>query len=167
MKTKLGIVIIMFLTGIFFGAAQPAIVYAGPETGGGTLWDPFIDPHPYPGTKLTGTLSIIYNPNLLAAMTLSDKCSLNGGLLSATMFYSVRFSVSSQIYTFVGATEGVCLGDVGQPGSGGQGDLIKAFLGNAVNTIFPGKGWKLKAVKQPGIDSNSFGFVADVVLAVQ
>jgi hypothetical protein len=161
MKTKLGVIIVVFLASLIIGAAQPAMLYAGIE-GEGTLWDPFIDTSSFKGIHLTGPISIVYNPNLLAI-----PCET--GMPRATMFYTVRLksSIDSQIYSFVGATEGVCLGDVGIPGSGGQGDVIMNFLGTVVNNNFPGAVWRLKAINNPIVTPEGLAFVADIKIAVK
>lgn len=170
MKTKLGVIIIVLLTGIILGAAQPAMLYAGAEVGdNSTLWDPFVNLNPLKGkvAKLTGPLSIYYfvDQNL-------PGCS--NGQDQTIMFYTVRLSSGSNIYTYEGSATG-CLGDIGIPGSNGQGDVIMTFLGSVVSGIFPNasgwpvqQGWNLTSVGSPGMGftNTSYAFVADLSIEV-
>jgi hypothetical protein len=158
MKMKLGVLIFVFLTGLVLVATQPALLYAGTETPSGNAWDPFVDTSPFKGTKLSGPLSIYLEP-----ASYSEEC----GNYKGTMFYTVRLSKGSDIYTFHGKVTDICFGNIGDPGSGGQGDVIMNFLGYVVGQIFgPGKLWKLKSVDNPGTAPDSQSFVADIVIAV-
>jgi hypothetical protein len=160
MKTKWGVLFIVFLAGIMLGTVQPSLVFSSAQDEF-LLWDPFIDISSFSGTKLAGTLTIVYNPNFLAGLC-------DNGQNVATMFYAVRFPLSKTIYTFEGAKEGICLGDIGTPGSGGQGDAVMLFLGNAVKKIFPNSSiWKLRAVSTPGISLDSLSFIADILIMVK
>jgi hypothetical protein len=165
MKTKLGVLFVVLLTGIIFGAAQPAWLYAG-ETPSGNLWDPFVNTNPFRGgTSIPGTLTIIYNP--LSLINFFPSACSNG---QATMFYSVRLIHGKTPHTYEGATQ-VCLGDIGTPGTGGQGDVITSFLNYVMLGFFPSDAglivnqWNLKSVKNVGMGSSSF--VADLVVAVK
>ena len=154
MKKKLEGFFILLLTLLILGAAQPALLYAGGQTGGGNLWDPFVNTNPFnykDAIKLPGTLTIIYNPSFLINFgQLTNFFPLNcAGQYQATMFYSVRFNYLKNLKTFQGAT-GVCLGDIGTPGSGGQGDVIMAFLGYVIPDVIdytPFTKWNLKTVQ--------------------
>ena len=166
MKTRAGMIMLVFLTGMILGAAEPALLY-GAESGGGNVWDKFVDPKPYPGVQLEGPLSIYYD------ITGEDpNC---GGIegnydIVATMYYTVRlnkdkaaYKKNVQFYTFHGKYEGVCL----LTGTDTQGGAIKDFLGNVV---IPGifldfKSWKLKSIDNVGFDEQSF--VADIEIAVK
>lgn len=171
MKTRLGVMIFVFLAGIILGATQPALLYAGAETGGGNLWDSFVGTPPFPGTKLSGPLSISYDPDQ------SPPYCANGNY-HATMFITVRLTPRKdhdrkvkgpQIYTFDEVKEGICLGDIGTPGSGGQGDVIMNFLGTVVvpGIFGSSKHWKLESVTKPGIAPDSLAFVANITIAVR
>ena len=173
MKTKLGVLIFVFLTAMILGTAQPALLYAGPETPGGNLWDPFVDTsEPSPtDIKLDGALSIYYEVTCKPQITKNKPvcypcCPCDLG--TATMFYTVRLSKEFIVYTYEGSTPGVCLGNIGGPGEGGQGDVIMSFLGTVVTNIFgSGHTWKLKSVNNPGIAPDSLAFGADITIAVQ
>jgi hypothetical protein len=165
MKTKLGIIIIILLTGLIIISMQPVLVYAGPETPHGNLWDPFVNTNPFfGGTKLPGTLTIIYNPGYLLNYY-PTACS--NGMPQANMFYSVRFIHNRVIYTYEGST-GVCFGDIGTPGTGGQGDVIMSFLDYVVRQTIPtATKWNIKSITNPGISSDSLSFVTDIVVMVK
>jgi hypothetical protein len=181
MKTKLGVLIFVFLTAMILGAAQPALLFAGGETGGGNFWDPFIDTTGFTGTNVFGTLSIYYNvtciPNPIPhPKKKSAPCypCCPCGLGTVTMSYVVRIPYGEDIngetiiHTYEGSTDGKCIGDIGIPGSGGQGDAIMNFLDTAVTNIFGSiRPWKLKAVNNPGISQDSLAFLADIEIAVQ
>jgi hypothetical protein len=173
MKTKVGMLFFMFLTGIILAATQPTLLYAGAETGGGTsLWDPFVHVSLFTltpttfhkGTNLAGPLSILYD----ADVPQIPECTSG----TATMFYTVRLiggkGSHRQIYWFDGATKGVCLGDIGSPGLGGQGDAILQFLKNAVLAIFPNaKDAQITSVDNAGIAPDSLAFVGDITILVK
>jgi len=161
MKTRLGVLIFVLLAAMILGAAEPAVVHAGYETGGGSVWTPFLGTPPFGETKLTGPLSVYFYPGPPYSY-----CS--PGIYEGIMFYTVRFIVDFQTYTFDGYTTGVCLGNIGTPGSGGIGDVLMNFLGTAVSAIFPNaKSWKLKSIDNPGTSPDSLAFVAGVTIAVQ
>ena len=131
MKTRAGMIMLVFLTGMILGAAEPALLY-GAESGGGNVWDQFVDPKPYPGIILEGPLSIYFD-----ITDFQENC---GGVQGnadyvATMYYTVRlnkvkaaYKKNVQFYTFHGKYEGVCL----LTGTDTQGGAIKDFLGNVV-----------------------------------
>ncbi len=172
MKTKLRVLMVGLLAGIILGVTQPALLYAG-ETGEGNLWDPFVDTSPPSPTdiKVDGTLSIYYVVTCVPQITKSKPacypccpCTLG----TVTMSYTVRLSKEFNIYTYEGSTSGKCIGDIGTPGSGGQGDVIMNFLGTAVTNIFgSGHRWTVKSVNYPGVSGDSLAFVADIAIAVQ
>lgn len=172
MKKRMGVLILVFLTGLILGTMQPATVFAG-ETGGGNIWDQFVDPKPYPGIWLAGPLSIYYEyvyddeGNLLTCET---------GDAVANMFYTVRLNKvldmlrpNPTLYTFQGTT-GTCLNDWAF-----QGAAIKEFLGTiVVPGIFlnynPVKSsWKLMAVTKAQYHDDDFSraFVSDIAIAVK
>jgi len=169
MKTKSGVIIIMLLTGLIIGAAQPAMLYAGGETGDPTsLWAPFVNTNPLGSkgaTQLPGTLTMIYNTSFLYNY-LTSLCST----FQTSMLYSVRFTYNNTFYTYTGST-GVCYGDIGTPGSGGQGDVIMAFLKWALIDIFqsqnPNFKWNLIKVNNPGIAFDGNSFVTDIIVKVK
>jgi hypothetical protein len=171
MKKGRGVLIIVFLTGMILGTMQPAMLFAG-ETGGGDIWDQFVDPKPYPGIWLQGPLSIYYE------YLYDDEgnqliCDLETGDPAANMFYTVRLNKvvwfdfkSVQTYTFQG-TMGTCLNDWEF-----QGNVIKEFLGTVVVPgIFPGgfSSWKVKSIEKAQYHDDDFSraFVADIVIAVK
>jgi hypothetical protein len=172
MKTKLGALMILLLAGIILGVTQPALLYAG-ETGGGNLWDAFLTPD-FAGTPVNGTLSIYYTVTCIPQPRPHPKkysapcypcCPCDLG--TVTMSYIVRFAYNT-LYTYEGSTNGKCIGDIGIPGSGGQGDVIMNFLDSAVTNMFGGThAWALTAVNNPGISQDSLAFMADITIAVQ
>jgi hypothetical protein len=157
MRKRMGVLIFVFLTGMILGAMQPAMLFAG-ETGGGNIWDQFVDPKPYPGIILEGPLSIYYE-------YLLDVDPCEDGQPVANMYYTVRLSKHRQLYTFQGTT-GVCLGDMLY-----QGNAIREFLGTVVVPgIFPNaRHWKLKSINRGRYHDDDFSraFVADIELAVK
>jgi hypothetical protein len=172
MKTKLGVLIFVFLTGMVLGALQPALVYGGAETPGGTLWDPFVHVSFFTltptsfhkGTNLAGPLSIVYD----VAVDQLLECTTG----TANMFLTVRLIGGNgshrQIYWFDGETPGICLGDIGTPGSGGQGEKILQFLKNVVLAIFPNaKDAQITSVDNAGVAPDGFAFVGDITIAVK
>ena len=168
MKTRLGVLICVFFVGMILGASQPTLLYAGAETGGGNVWDQFIDPGPYPLVRLEGPLSIYYE-------YLSDEFGnplyCDTGDAVAAMYYTVRLNrefdirPNPDLYTFQGTT-GTCLNDYVF-----QGSVIKDFLGTVVVPgIFPNfKSWKLKSIKKAQFHDDDFSraFVVDIVIAVK
>ena len=144
MKKKWRGFFIVLLAGIILGTANPARLYAGGQTGEGNLWDPFVNTNPFiGGTRLPGTLTIIYNPSWLYNFSTT---ACNNGMPQAPMFICVRFIYSNLIYTYEGSTS-VCLGDIGTLGSGGQGDVIMAFLDYVIKDIFQNQGVKMELKK--------------------
>jgi hypothetical protein len=164
MKMRSGVIVIMLLAGLIIGFVQPAVLSAGETPSGGNLWDPFINPdHLKGGTQLPGTLSIIYSP-IIFPNNYVDICN---GNYQATMFYSVRFKYSNQISTYEGST-GVCLGNIGTPGTGGQGDVIMSFLDQVIRQIIPTTNkWYIKSISNPGMSGDSLGFVSDILVMVK
>ena len=162
MKIKLGVISFVFLTGIILGVAQPPMLYAGGETGGGTIWDPFVNQNPLKGkvAKLTGPLSIYYIPTETTPTCWNTN-------FHANMYYTVRLSAGFNLYTFDGTTSNICLGDFsGNPTS--QGPAIMAFLETVINGIFQNAvGWNLTSVGSPGISPESLAFVADLSIEVK
>ena len=156
MKTRLGVIIFVFLIGMILWAAQPALLY-GAETPEGNVWDPFIDPKPYKGETLSGPLSIY--------LDITGPCG--GSDYTATMYYTVRLSKKKDLYTFQGKTADVCLADIET-----QGNIIKYnFLqGVVVPGIFPDgfNSWKFKSIgkAQFNDDNVSRAFVADIEIVV-
>lgn len=153
---------------MIIGTAQPALLFAGGEGSQGNIWDPFVNTNPFKGgTIVPGTITIIYNPlSLLNFFPPSCK----GNMPQATMFYSLRLVYNKTPYTYQGVTQ-VCMGDIGNPGSGGQGDVITSFLNYVMLVYFPvdanltiGK-WNLKSVQMPGISQDGFSFIADIQIA--
>ena len=161
MKTRMGMIIFVFLVGMVFGMAQPTFLYAGAEAE--DLWEQFVDPKPYPGKSLTGPLSIYYD-----ITGFEENCggiSGNADYL-VTMYYTVRLSMKKELYTFQGSKERICLANIAA-----QGDEIKNnFLGTVVVPgIFPGyKSWKLKSINNGTYhyDDVSMAFVADIEIVV-
>jgi hypothetical protein len=166
MKTRLGVIIFVFLTGMILWGAEPALLY-GCETPEGNVWDQFIDPKPYPGVHLEGPLSIYYD------LSYNPDGPCGESDYEATMYYTVRLNKvkaadkkNVQFYTFQGKTEGLCLlNDTDM-----QGAAVKDFLGTVV---VPGifetyKSWKLKSIDNVGYnqDDVSSAFVADIEIVV-
>jgi len=156
MKTRLGVLIFVFLTGMILGAMEPALLY-GAETPGGNVWDFVLDTKPFTGTVLAGPLSIYYEVQ-------SGVC--NDGQPLATMYYTVRLNKKRELYTFQGRASGVCLGDF-EP----QGNEIRNFLETVVVPgIFPDgfNSWKFKSIgkAQFNDDNVSRAFVADIEIVV-
>jgi hypothetical protein len=177
MKTRLGVLIFVFLTGIIFGVGQPALLY-GMETPTGNAWDPFIKVSfftgkaippkhlPFPIT-LSGRLSIAYGTSFSAFCP----PGATSGPYLVTMFYTLTLSDgdqsnSPQLYTSF--TPGTCEGDIGTPGSGGQGDVIMGFLKTVVLQIFPNaKDAYLKSVSNTWTAPDAFAFEADIKIVVK
>jgi hypothetical protein len=177
MKTKLGILSFVFLTGLFIVATPPAHLYAGTTTTGGTAWDPFINVSFFSGnqisksagTKLAGVLSIYYND-----VDTGLNCEGPGGF-EVEMYVTVRLSQSAKsndTFTYDTVIPYVCSADTGSPGSGGQGDLILNFLKSVVLNIYPNANDAyLTSVEKPGIAGTPYSpaqaFVANINIAVQ
>lgn len=181
MKTRLGVLIFVFLTGMVFGALQPALVYGGAECSGVcTFWSPFVNVSLFTGkpilirflreTDLSGPLSIYYyvpNPG--------NTCTLPGPgqyQPQAIMFYTVRLiggeGSKRTIYWFDGTAatvpgtgQPICLGDTAS-----QGEVIMSFLQTVISEIFPNaQDAYVKSVDNAGITPDSQAFVADVTVA--
>jgi hypothetical protein len=167
MKKRTGVLIFVFLTGMVL-ATMPAMLFAG-ETGGGNIWDQFVDTKPYPGIWLHGPLSIYYeyvyddSGNVIP-------CSEAG--VAANMFVTVRLEKvldilrpNPTLYTFQ-YTNGTCTDDWIS-----QGIDIKYFLGTVVVPgIFPDfKSWKMMFITKAQYhdDDISRAFVADIGIAVK
>jgi len=163
MRKKMGFLFAVILMLLLLGMASPGGLQAGGQTTGGNLWDPFIDTSNFTGTKITGTLSIIYSPGYL--INYYPSICADSAQQQATMFYSARMFYNKRTYTFQGATN-VCTGDIGIPGTGGQGDVIMAFLGyNVKNYVLPGAtDCRLKSVTNPGISPDNLSFTADILI---
>ena len=161
MKAKTTLILV-FLIGMV-GTAQPALLYGG-ETGGGNIWDIFVDKSPFTGTKFSGTLSIYYDP-------IGVTCGTNSEGFLATMYYTVRLNKGFQLYTFQGSTPEICSVDIA-----GQGYVIfDVFLDNAIHDprLYPNViDWKLKSIDNAQYHFTespplSLAFVADIVIAVK
>ena len=167
MKTRLGVLIFVFLTGMILGVVQPAFLY-GSETPAGNPWDPFVNVSLFTGqpiksnagTKLDGPLSIVLNTSIPITLC-------GNGLPYATMLYTVRLGKGSQMYWFDGETPNVCEGNIGTPGSGGQGDAVMSFLKSVVLFIFPNaKDAKVISLDNAGPTPDALAFIADITIAV-
>jgi hypothetical protein len=155
MKTRLGVLILVFLTGMILGATQPTLLYAGAEVGEINPWDKFVYAKPFPGTRLAGPLSIYYE-------ILEGECD---GQPLTNMYYTVRLSKHKDLYTFQGFRGEICLADIDA-----QGEEIMNFLDTVVvPTIFPDgiQAWKLIDVDNPGIGINGPAFVTDITITVK
>jgi hypothetical protein len=165
MKTKLGVLLVVLLTSIILGAAQPARLYAC-ETGGSTTpWDTFVDTNPLGGNgvkSINGTLTVIYNPLAGWLPNFFQGACTNG---QATMFYSVRLTYKKKPYTYEGASN-VCMGDFGSLGTGGQGDVIYTFMTYVMMGYFPNdagltvSAWNVKSLKNAG--AGQYSFIGDI-----
>lgn len=162
MKTAMRVFIFAFMAGMILGATEPALLYGG--EGQGNPWDGFLDPKPYPGTKLEGPLSIYY-----AITGFSENCGGIEGAADhiATMYYTVRFKYR-ELYTFQGSQEGICL----QTGIPAQVQTIKDFVGAVVVLGIFGdafESWKWKSIDegQYNFDGTSMAFVAYIEIAVK
>jgi len=173
MKTRVGVMILAVLIGLILGAMQPAMLFAG-ETPGGDIWDPLIDPKPYPGIWLVGPLSIYYEYPLYDEGGNQYTCDTGDPV--AMMFVTVRlnkvldiFRPNPKLWTFQ-YTNGVCLNDWD-----GQGTEIKNFLGTVVVPgIFldfnpPKSSWKLMGISKAQYHDDDFSraFVSDIAIAVK
>jgi hypothetical protein len=161
MKIGKGAIIFVFLTWVILGAMQPALLYGG-ETPSGNLWDPAIDPPPYPPTHLTGPLSIYY------AFQFNEDGSpvlCPDGSINTNMYYTLRLKYRG-LYVFQGSSQDVCMAD-----TAGQISILKDYLGNVLPSIFANgiDSWKLKAFDDAAFNiiENSDAFVADIVIAVK
>jgi len=169
MKKKMGVLIFVFLTGMVLGTILPAIVLAG-ETGGGNIWDAFIDSKPYPGIWFEGPLSIYYE---YVYDEYGNLLTCEAGDAVANMFYTVRLNKlvwfnypNVKLYTFQGTT-GTCLNDWFS-----QGNAIREFLGGVVVPgIFPNgfQSWKLKSIRKAKYNDDDFSraFVADIEISIR
>jgi hypothetical protein len=181
MKTRLGVLILVLLTGMILGVGQPALLY-GAETPGAynpcngalelNLWDPFVNVSfftlkcaSFKGAQLAGQISLAYGGSFMTY------CS--SGMYEVTMHYTVGLSVddhsrSPQLYLYTSFTPGLCQGDYGVPGSGGQGDVIMQFLKTVVLQIFPdARDAYLKSVTNPSYVQSGLGFTADITIVVR
>ncbi len=169
MRKRMGAIVFLLFTGLILGTTQPVMVSAG-ETGGGNIWDPFIDPRPYPGIWLAGPLSIYYEYVYDEGGNVIP-CSDTGGV-AANMFVTVRlnkvldmFRLNPTLYTFQ-YTNGTCTDDWIT-----QGTEIKNFLGTVVVPgIYPDfKSWKLMSVTKAQYHDDDFSraFVSDIAIAVK
>jgi hypothetical protein len=156
-------ILILITLSILIGAWQTGKLMAA-STAGGNIWDSFIDTSSFSGTKITGTLSIGY----LTYPQNNPYPGVCGSLPQATMFYTARLNYNKKLYTYTGATN-VCKGDVGMPGSGGQGDVIMAFLESCVLQMIPTgvTEMRLKSVTNAGYDADNLSFVSDIMVMVR
>ena len=171
MKTKLRVLIVVFLTGMILGVGQPALLY-GTETPGGNVWDQFVYTKPFKGTTVQGALSIYYQITGCETTNCPGDCAAN-------MFYMVKLIKQNETitYLFQGSSQashpdGICLKDIL-----GQGAEIMNFFGNVVSdpSLFPNGvvDWKVTAIDNGQFnDENTFpsgsrAFVADVVITVK
>jgi hypothetical protein len=172
MKTRLGVMILVFLMGLILGAMQPAALFAA--EGGGNIWDEFVDPKPYPGIWFEGPLSIYYEYQYDESFN-PVICEDTGDPMTK-MFYTVRLNRVTwfnwrddvKLYTFQGFPTPTCLNDWLF-----QGNEIRNFL---ESVVIPGifqegfYSWKLKSIKKAQFHEDEFGisraFVADIEIAV-
>ena len=169
MKTRLGVLIFVFLAGMILGASQPALVYAS-ETPSGNLWSPFLDVSFF-------TLATVSHPKgyiPLAAHLKMDFKSFGyyttcpGSLYEGTLFYNVSSANPNVPWFYTSFTSGVCQGNIGTPGSGGIGDVIMGFLKTVVLQIFPSaKDAYLQSVSNPWYEDDAGAFTADITIAVK
>jgi hypothetical protein len=84
------------------------------------------------------------------------------------MFYTVSNNQSTSPWVYTSFTPGICLGNIGTPGSGGQGDVIMGFLKTVVLQIIPfAKNAYLKSVSNTWFADDSSAFAADITIAVK
>lgn len=180
MKTRNGMLIFVFLTGMILGVMEPALLH-GSETGGGNVWDQFVYTKPFSGTTLEGPLSIYYalqvdtNGNLVL-------CPADPSSYMATMYYIVKLNkhLETTLYLFQGSSQasypdGICLADIL-----GQGAQILNFFGDIVSgtivatpPLFPNgvTAWHLTSIDNVLFHDQdnppSRAFVADIVITVK
>jgi hypothetical protein len=163
MKRMIGVLSLVFLTGMIVLPGTSALLY-GAETGGGNVWDQFLDPKPYSGISLVGPLSIYYE----YIEDLDNSCPDD---VLTYMFYTVRLNKDDnkkkmQLYTFQGTTA-TCLKDFFS-----QGIAIRNFFETVVIPGIFAEGftsWKWKSIDkaQYNYDLLNTGFVADIELFVK
>jgi hypothetical protein len=134
---------------------SPAVSLAA-STGGGNPWDDLVDPSPFSGTKLDGTLSIYF--------TADSKLNCTSGY-SVTPYMTVRLSKGFQLYAFQKISNSVCKNDVA---------TIKLrvldFLNDALFDIYHvSHDWRIKSISSAvyNDETGSRSFVADIQLAVK
>jgi hypothetical protein len=166
MKRRLTVLIFSVFVGMILAATQPASLYAGSETGGGAPWEDLITSPPKKYVSVSGPLSIyldvtcLPNPKRNKDLACYPCCPCENG--TATMFYTVRLSDGTNLYTYEGSADGACLGDFVS-----QGDVIMNFLGTVIPNIFgPVQAWGVKSVENVGIPGDSLAFVADITIWV-
>jgi hypothetical protein len=169
MKTRLGVLILVFFAGMVLVATQPALLYAGGETGGGNLWDPFVNVSFFTLTPTSYSRGILLAARLSIAYDTSYFSYCDNGQYRGTLFYTVSSADHSKSpWFYTSFTPGICFGDIGTPGSGGQGDVIMAFLKTVVLQIFPyARDAYLKSVSNVWIEDDSFAVAADIIIAVR
>ncbi len=164
MKTLKGVLIFVFLTGMLLGLGQPALLH-GSETGGGNVWDQWVDTSPFTGIKLAGTLSIYYE--VIGVCCPPPSCSPIDLSPLANMYVTVRLTKGFELYTFQGVKENICYS-----AKTAQGDwIVDTFLNNAVQSIYPTatrETWRLKSIDNAQFhdQADSRAFVADIQIAV-
>jgi hypothetical protein len=170
MKTRLGVLIFVFLMGVILGATQPGFLYAGAETTGGTLWDPFLNVsfftlRPVSYAKVNTQAAHL---KLNFTSTGYETCSLTN-LYWGTLYYTVSGAYPLNIpWQFTSFTSNICAGNIGTPGSGGEGDVIMGFLKTVVLQIFPfAKDAYLESVNNAMVYDDGFAFEADIIIAVK
>jgi hypothetical protein len=137
----------------------PVISFAM-TTGGGNPWDDLIDPSPFSGTKLDGTLSIYLaktgNPN--------SSCTGSSGP-ETNAYFTVRLSKGFQLYTFQIMVPRICEYETGPL----KVNVID-FLNQTIFDIFNANlEWKFKAISNVAYndESGSRSIVADIQIAVK
>jgi hypothetical protein len=169
MKRRLAVLIFVFFAGMILVATEPALLYAGFETGEANVWDPFVNVSFF---TLTPT-SFSKGPTLAARLSITYTTSYysycDNGQYMGTLFYTVSSADQRKIpWNYTSFTPGICFGDIGTPGSGGQGDVIMKFLKTVVLQNFPfAKDAYLKSVSNPWFEDDGFAFAADITIAVK
>jgi len=171
MKTRWGVLIFVFFAGMVLVGTQPALVYAGSETPSGSLWSPFI------GVSFFTLQPVSYaKVNTQAAhlklnftSTGYEICPLTGNY-EGTLYYTVSgaYPLNNIPWQFTSFTSNICAGNIGTPGSGGEGDVIMGFLKTVVLQIFPfAKDAYLESVSNAMAYDDGFAFEADIIIAVK
>jgi hypothetical protein len=163
MKRKQKMVLIFLLFGLAAGAFNPLLIW-GAEIGGGNPWDIYLDPKPYHGLSLNGTIVANFGD---AAGCPSNCAPLCANFTDYLMAYTVTLNYKGYPYTLSDQTR-VCLED-----NGSQAQIIKNALWKLAGNIFK----KVKEVKVESFigtptsnydsTSNTGYFLAAIVVHVQ
>jgi hypothetical protein len=135
----------------------PVISFAM-TTGGGNPWDDLVDPSPFSGTKLDGTLSIY----LVANENQNSSCT---GSYETDAYFTVRLSKGFQLYSFQYMVPGVCKNDIGA-----LKVKVIDFLNWTILDIFNANlEWRFKSISNVAYndEAGSRSVVADIKLAVK